>query len=245
MKIENSNKYGIIDVSGLDRFEKLIGASLPVDYRQFLNDHNGGKPSPSDFNISEEEGEGSIHHFYGLHDGPNYANLEASFKVYRERMPSTMIPIADDSGGNSICLGISGDDFGRIFFWDHESEADEEEQPYYKNITIIANSFRIFLDNLFEWIDTDETEVDKIIRTRNLMALKNILDSGYDIETTDSHHRTIIENAAIAANNEMIHFLFSRGAQLRNALILAENNAKFFDEHKKTVKVLKELKNGV
>ena len=83
MKVEDSNKYGKLDDIKLFKFEKLINSRLPDDYRQFLIAHNGGKPSPSDFMISEEEGENSIHEFYGIHDGPDYASLEKSYRDYK------------------------------------------------------------------------------------------------------------------------------------------------------------------
>jgi hypothetical protein len=245
MKIEDSNKFGKLSIDRLLKFEKLIGASLPDDYRQFLIDHNGGKPLPCDFYISEEEGENSIHHFYGLHDGPIYASLEESFKVYKGRMPDSMISFAYDPFGNAICIGLRGDDLGKIFFWDHELETADGKQPYYDNISRIAKSFKKFIDDLFEWIDPNENQTKKIIRTKDIEALNNLLDSGYEIEKTNEYDKTLIEEAAIAGNNNMIRILFERGAQLRNALSLAEGNAEFFDSHISTVRLIEELKNQV
>jgi hypothetical protein len=60
-----------------------------------------------------------------------------------------MLPIGDDPGGNLFLInaGSSGE-HGKIYFWDHNEEADLEKQPYYKNIYFIAHSFADFIDRL-------------------------------------------------------------------------------------------------
>ncbi len=241
MKIENSNKYGVLDEKRLILFERKIGTRLPEEYRQFLIEYNGGKPSPCDFRISEKEREDSLHHFYGLHDGPVYLNLEQAYESYKARVPTTMIPFADDPAGNAICIGIGSNDTGKIFFWDHELESEDDDEPTYQNVTEISNSYAGFLNSLFEWVDPEESLIEKIIRLNDLSALAQLIDSGYDIETTNGYDRTILENAVISANNDMISLLLERGAKIRNALHLAENNAKFFDQHKSTVLLIKEF----
>lgn len=246
MKTVDSNKYGILDDKRLILFERKIGARLPEEYRQFLIEHNGGKPSPCDFKISETEGEDSLHHFYGLHSGPSYLNLEQAYKNHKGRVPTTMIPFADDPAGNAICIGIGGNDTGKIFFWDHELEVEEDDnEPSCQNITEISNSFSGFLNALFEWVDPDESSIEKIIRENNLSALAELLDSGYDVETTNEYGRTIMEDAAIAANNDMVRLLLERGAKVRNALDLAKQNAVFFEQHKSTVLLINEFLNRI
>jgi len=241
MKIEDSNKYGVLDQKRLTQFERRLGCTLPAEYRRFLIDHNGGKPLPCDFRISADQGENSLHHVYGLHDGPIYLSLEEAFNTYKGRMPKTMIPFADDPTGNAICLGVGGDDLGKVFFWDHELEAEEVDQPFYGNTSVIADSFGTFLNGLFKWVDSEEAPIEKIIKSNDVSALTKLLDSGYDIETVDEHDLTIIEYAAITANNDMIRLLLERGAKVRNALDIAKKNAVFFDDHKATVLLIREL----
>lgn len=232
MKIDDSNKYGALDEKRLWSFEKKIGTRLPEEYRHFLIHHNGGKPSPCDFKISETEGEDSLHHFYGLHDGPLYLSLEEAYENHKYRVPSTMISFADDPAGNALCIGIGADNKGKIFFWDHEAE---------DNLTEVSKSFSLFLESLFEWVDPDEIAIEKIIRTGDLPALTDLLNSGFDIEFIDEHGRTMIEAAAVAANDDMVRLLLERGAEVRNALDYAEKNAVFFDKHKSTVSLIKEF----
>ena len=58
------------------------------------------------------------------------------------------IPIADDPGGNAICLGMSGNERGKVYFWDHEMEADEGDEPTFENVYLVAESFASFLKSL-------------------------------------------------------------------------------------------------
>jgi cell wall assembly regulator SMI1 len=135
-----------LDRSRLRAFEAQIGATLPEDYRAFLIAYNGGAVSRTHFHISEAEGDSTLASFYGLHDGPTWARLDAAFADYRGRIPAWLLPIAADEGGNAICLGLTGEDRGRIYFWDHECEGAAPDIA----VTRIAPSFRVFCDHLFE-----------------------------------------------------------------------------------------------
>jgi len=75
------------------------------------------------------------------------------------RMPSTIIPIADDGGGNQICIGIKGGEQGKIYYWDHNNEWDEEDylldhgrpmppEVKFQNVHLIASSFVDFISRL-------------------------------------------------------------------------------------------------
>jgi len=47
-------------------------------------------------------------------------DLEEQFETYRGRIPSGVLPIADDPGGNQTCLDVAGAFPGTVWFWDHE-----------------------------------------------------------------------------------------------------------------------------
>jgi len=240
-QVKNANQFGKLDERRLCNFEQRIGARLPEEYRVFLVDHNGGTPVPNHFNTLGESGGSRLNEFYGLHDGPSYANLEDSYEVYLGRMPASVIPIASDPFGNAICIGISGCEAGKIIFWDHDLEGTEDEQPYFGNITLIANSFNEFLDGLFEWQNPFETEIMKALKKDDTALLEKLLPEDVDLEAEDEFGRTVIENAACANATNCIQYLFSSGATLRNALKLAEKNAEFFEEHKRSVELIKSL----
>lgn len=240
MNVLETNPHGKLTNDRLKAFESEIGIPLPDDYREFLLQHNGGKPDPCHFPIAEDTD--SLHHVYGLHDGPTWFRLDDARQTYHGRIPASMIPIADDPYGNAICLGVTGNERGRIYFWDHENESDDE--PYFDNITTLAATFSDFVDSLFKWVDPNETSLEKALNTNDLDSFKSLLDPNIDLEAKDEHGRTMIENAAIQNSAGIIRYLFDRGASLRNALQLAQQNAKFFPEHKRSVDLIKKLRKG-
>ena len=176
MNIEDSNKYGEIDLALLESFEKRIGAKLPGQYREFLKCHNGGKPEPSDFVISRKKGEDSIQQFYGLNYGPTYQRLNELYELYVDRIPNYVIPIGSDDGGNNICIGIIGKNRGKVFFSKYYIESGILKRILFGGVTLISESFTEFLDSLFEWIDPEETLVEKIIRENDIEGLKSLIN---------------------------------------------------------------------
>jgi cell wall assembly regulator SMI1 len=150
--IEMLDSFQKIDVSQIAELEKSLHAELPQDYRSFLLIHNGGRPKKSVFiymNGTSEE-LGCINRFLGIHDGA-FDNLYKSIETYKsfqKRLPENLLPIACDPGGNLICLSLFGNDIGNIYFWDHDWEAEEDEEPNYDNVHPIALSFIEFIDTL-------------------------------------------------------------------------------------------------
>lgn len=127
-------------------FEQLIGEQLPTDYRNFLLKTNGGaQPDPEGFRV--ETGERSmLAVLYSLGDGKAY-DLKAHFLHLKEELPSGVIPIGQDIGGNSICLALTGQDVGAVLFMDHEVKTGSHEDGW-DNLFFCARNFTEFLDGL-------------------------------------------------------------------------------------------------
>jgi hypothetical protein len=133
--------------------EKFVGLSFPKEYKEHLLRYNGGRCSPSVFTFVEngEETTSAVDWFLAIYDG-KYDNLVSYINIYKkdeERLPIRMLPIANDAGGNLVCISCSGADEGKVFFWDHEKEdlpgiLNDE----YANMYFIANSFTQFLNEL-------------------------------------------------------------------------------------------------
>lgn len=126
-------------------FEAQIGARLPEDYRQFLLRYNGGKPLPSGFRLALRTGpytDSMVHALYSLYDG-EFDNLED--RVRWQRLPPGVIKIGCDPGGNGICLVLTGERRGQIWFRDHEREA---HPPDWSNMDFVAPSFDAFMRGL-------------------------------------------------------------------------------------------------
>jgi len=149
MKIENP--HGATSPDVITEFEARQGVLLPLEYKQFLLMSNGGWPTPNVFEVLGWHGHGnSLMSFYGIHEGEKVDRLDQACRVYDERIPADLIPIAEDANGNVICIGWEGERKGKIYFWDHEDELDENGDFVrdYRNVFLVANSLQEFLDSL-------------------------------------------------------------------------------------------------
>ena len=129
--------------------EAQLGFALPAPYRNFLLLYNGGHPEPAAFPIDNNPADthGLVQAFLCINEQDVY-NLATYVKRYRNRVPAGFLPIAVDPGGNLICLAMAGARAGKVYFWDHEEEAEEGQPPTDKNVFLIANTFDEFLSRL-------------------------------------------------------------------------------------------------
>lgn len=236
-----NNSGPLVSENDIRMVEIAIRNKLPSEYRLFLSRHNGGHPEPSCFNSFSDKStfNGScIHYFYGIGDESPHSQLLTAFNILKGRIPKELIPIADDPFGNQVCIAIEGKEIGTIYFWDHEAE---HQPPSFQNTYMLAPSFELFISAFFEIEHPCETDLDKAIKNNDVKSVTQILNSGVNLEKEDQWGRTLIENAAIANAVDVIGYLFSRGANLRNALALAEENEKYFPDHHRTVMLLRQL----
>lgn len=134
----------------LAELEKDLDASLPSDYRAFLLKTNGGKLPHNRFDYTNFEGE-AVFSYVDVFLSVKHSDLERNiFTVSEsyhndERVPVSVIPIAKDTNGSLVCLSISYETPGSIWFWDTELEDalfDEE------NLNPLAANFTAFLAGL-------------------------------------------------------------------------------------------------
>lgn len=147
----------MVDQSALEVFESFAGYTLPREYAEYLKTNAGETPNPSAFEVPDE-GDTSVQYFFPLVSKTKTDTLAYKLKNYTGRVPEEMLPIGADPGGNLILLRIKGPKRGAVFFWDHELEADDEEQPYYDNIKPLADSFPEFLASLHEFQEEEDDE---------------------------------------------------------------------------------------
>ncbi|MBC2328034.1 SMI1/KNR4 family protein [Listeria booriae] len=143
VSIESSNKKATS--VAIEDFEQRYNLKLAEDYKKFLLDFNGGYADPNVFKISEEQGKSALNTLYGLGIDDEYDELASVYESLDGIIPSGFISIADDSGGNQICLGVDDDYFGKIFVWMHDMEIEEDMD----NMFLLAADFKLFLDNLY------------------------------------------------------------------------------------------------
>ena len=146
MEIRHSNEFGKIRLQDINDFEETNEVKLPEDYKQFLIEHNGGRPYPYISPVANSD----VQWIYGMVYEPNYASLFWHIEIFQKRIPSWYFPIANDSGGNLYLMSLYYENLGIIVFWDHEGETDGDADQYFDNIKIVANSFTEFLNQLVE-----------------------------------------------------------------------------------------------
>ena len=133
-------------------FESVIQGSLPEDYKRFLKEENGGRPSPDIFRFKTKDGneeDSVLHYFFALYEG-RVGSIERSFGFMKGRIPADYLAIATDSFGNMILLRTALRGLGKVYFWDHEKEDEDADMPTLKNMTAIAASFSEFIGLLEE-----------------------------------------------------------------------------------------------
>lgn len=155
MNIKNSLINNINEVISI--LETNVKSKIPKIYFDFLVSTNGGEPDKHYFQGKYNENLGHVRCFLGV-QSKSYNNLLSTYHTYKERIPYNTIAIGYDSCDNLILLSVKGADFGKVYFWDHELEADEGEEADYSNLTLIADSFDEFLSML-----KSEDEIDALL----------------------------------------------------------------------------------
>jgi len=87
--------------------------------------------------------------FYGISSDAEY-DLAHTLGTVAQYLPPSLFPIAEDSAGNLICLGVDASNRGKVFFWNHEEELDTDGdiRQDYSNVYEVASDIDQFLSNL-------------------------------------------------------------------------------------------------
>jgi hypothetical protein len=137
--------------------ESQLGVRLPEAYREFVASNNIAKPEANQYRT--ERVTTSVDHFFGISNIQN-DDLVAQNELYAGRLPKRMLAIAQAGGGNLICLSAVN---GMVFFWDHEREATEDEEPGFENMERLAPSFQEFLKRLQPFRPEDFPSTQKVV----------------------------------------------------------------------------------
>ena len=120
LRIFPFDKTGVSDA--LVQFEEKYEFLLPKEYRSFLLKYNGGNTLQTSSKTKKESSD--IRAFYGFGN----ADYEYNFQYFLDHdflsthIQTGYLPIAEDSFGNYILLGISKQNYNLIAFFDHEKQ---------------------------------------------------------------------------------------------------------------------------
>jgi cell wall assembly regulator SMI1 len=134
----------------IDAVEAEMGVKVPEPYRRFLLQYNGGRPRPARFVYGKGPYQDSrVHGFACIQQG-HINDIRHLVQTFAGRIPKGTMPIARDPAGNLVLIGTTGDPAGKIFFWDHEQEAEEGQEADWRNVSPVADSFDQFLESLHD-----------------------------------------------------------------------------------------------
>ncbi|CAO4845691.1 MAG: hypothetical protein NEHIOOID_01343 [Holosporales bacterium] len=128
--------------------------NFPKSYKNFLINFNGGIAKKKIFLFKSSNNGIVTHHWYGIRSESFFSILLAMHDK-GHRFPDNFIPFCDDSFGNKMLLSVKGQDYGKVYFWDHEMETEPAD---YSNLTLIADSFEEFINSL-----KSEEEIEELM----------------------------------------------------------------------------------
>jgi len=132
----------------LSNFERELGATLPIEYRQFLLKFNGGSPFPDTVEIKGmPESPTDVLEFFGVDAFDESSDLMWNKDTFSDRVPAQMLPIACDSGGGLFCLLLAGEDSGKVFYVDLQFVGGMKQQVAFYEV---AENFHAFLEKIRE-----------------------------------------------------------------------------------------------
>ena len=129
-------------------FAEARKLTLPLSYKEFLLQFNGGRPITPNFPVSGYPYDTSwnVRTMLGIGTVHETTELAYNFDLYEGGFPTGIIPIAIDGGINYVCLDLrKGTD--RVAFWDKRhfwGTGEWRETDLYH----VADSFDAFLKSL-------------------------------------------------------------------------------------------------
>lgn len=208
------------DISNL---ETRLGYVFPPDYRAFLLRVNGGyQPNLEVFDIGNGEGT-MLKDLYSL-GGEGIHDLARHIEFLADDFPSGVIPVGQDGFGNDICLGISNDNYGEVYFHYHDrgkADPDDEFEPAY----FVAHSFQEFLKSLrMDPGKISHDEIELMGKNGGRAELINFISKGNSLEKPNKYKRTVAQEAARHGNLKLLQVCREHGAALNGALRIAAMN---------------------
>jgi len=143
--MKNSEKS--IQLEDIEELETKIGKTLPNDYKKYMMNNNGGYTEEPFF--IKDKSIYTIEEIFPIKYGNR--NLYAVYHRIKEAMHDNLIPIGSDSFGNMFCISV-GNDYGAIYFWDHEKAHREKEEATKK----ISNTFDDFTSSTVAEVENEE-----------------------------------------------------------------------------------------
>ncbi len=158
-KFDNTNV-----IEKLESFEIRYNFTFPKIYRDFIIKYNGGITPKTKFKINKIGSD--IRAFYGFdkkNDQYNYERIERSFDL-SAYIAEDICPIAVNSFGDYIMIGVGEKNNGQIYFSYHDRV---------KGLEVLAENFHFFVD---------KCKSEKIGHIKTIEERKKILIDNGNVE---------------------------------------------------------------
>lgn len=152
-------KFNPLNERDLKAIESAAGAKLPSGYRRFLAIYGAVAFSePVYFRLNSpfplaysKNNRGIISELFGKLN-PEFPKAKGigvlhRFRLLRESLGDSLLPIGDNGGGDILCLRIRGKTSGSVYLWDHENRGGNRggsEEDCYP----VSSSFEEWIESL-------------------------------------------------------------------------------------------------
>ncbi|MGB3783743.1 SMI1/KNR4 family protein [Priestia megaterium] len=151
MNIEIKNNSKPANLQEIQSFEEEWNIELPDDYKEFLLKTNGGNPIIRRFQTLDKKITSSLTSILPF-TKEVHKNVQNVFLAFHNNhiIPDNFLIIGEDPIDNKICLSLSGEDAGAVYYWslDMEDIYEEEYEPSNTHFSLISYSFEDFIKSL-------------------------------------------------------------------------------------------------
>ncbi|MBA2937051.1 SMI1/KNR4 family protein [Paenibacillus sp. CGMCC 1.16610] len=146
MQIEMEISFPVILVEKIKYVERRYEVNFPEDYREFLLQFNGGKPSKRRFASKDGKIISSLMLLFPLMEKEGKSVVEHYLMFTKSgRLPVNIVPIGEDPLRNLICISVGSSDTGSVYYWNLN---ENEIGPSYKYLYLLSESFSEFIKGL-------------------------------------------------------------------------------------------------
>lgn len=129
------------DPAELDKLEAAWGVKLPGEYKEIACLHHGMAPEPDVFNVGGVTNVfNNLLTFVPEEHEKSYSSIAKAYRLMRPHVPRGILPFGRTPGGEYLCF-------------DYRGAAEEPKVVLVSTemyVYPVANSFREFLDGLYE-----------------------------------------------------------------------------------------------
>lgn len=122
------SKFNNEDIeNAIQEIENRYSFIFPMEYRIFLQKYNGGKTPDTTFHLQGISSD--IQAFYGLGKADWTYNISMieNTPLFSDMIDNNLFPIAINSFGDYLLIGLCGDNTGKIYFCYHDMSTNNIE----------------------------------------------------------------------------------------------------------------------